>query len=138
MPTNITKEVYKAISFEKGSAPDYDNLISNFITEGLFINNKGETPMIKPINDYITFIKSNVDAGNILSLTESEIDSTVSIFGNVGNIISQYKLDFETSAGTFTKYGINLFQIIKKESEWKITSMCWDDKDDKELFKIKI
>ena len=138
MPKNITKEVYASISFEKGSEPQYKNLISNFIDEGLFINNKGETPLIKPINDYIEFIKNNVTAGNILSLTETEIDSSISLFGNVGNIISQYKLDFETSTGNFTKYGINLFQIIKKDSEWKIASMCWDDKDDKSLFEIKI
>lgn len=138
MPTNITKEVYESISFEKGSLPHYDNLISNFIGQGLFINNKGETPMIKSINDYVTFIKNNVDAGNILSLRESEIDVSISLFGNVGNIVSKYQLDFETSSGSFTKFGVNLFQIIKQDSKWKISSMCWDDKDDKSLFEIPI
>lgn len=136
MPTHITKEVYAAISFEKGLVPHYDNLVSNFITEGLFINNKGETPIIKPINEYVTFIKNNVEAGNILSLRESEIDLTISLFGNVGNITSKYKLDFETKEGNFTKYGVNLFQIIKKDTQWKVVSMCWDDRDDKILLGI--
>ena len=138
MPKNITKKVYESISFEKGFAPQYENLIANFIDEGLFINNKAEVPMIKPINDYVTFIKKNVNMGNIVSLKESEIDSSISLFGSVGNIVSQYRLDFETSSGKFTKYGVNLFQIIKHDSEWKIVSMCWDDKDDKSLLEIKI
>ncbi len=94
--------------------------------------------MIKPINDYVVFIKKNVDTGNILSLRESEIDSSILLFGNIGNIVSQYRLDFETSSGKFTKYGVNLFQIIKYDSGWKISSMCWDDKDDKSLLEIKI
>lgn len=138
MLENITKEVYEAISFEKGSTPKYNELISNFIEEGLFINNKGDTPMIKPINEYVTFIKNNVDAGNILSLKESEVDSSITLYGNVGNIISQYQLDFETASVKTTKYGINLFQIINIGSEWKIVSMCWDDRSDKSLFEIKI
>ena len=138
MPKNITTKIYQSISFKKDSLPQYQNLISNFIDEGLFINNKGDTPMIKPINEYIKFIKTNVDAGNILSLEESEIDISISLFGNVGNIVSQYKLEVETPNGSFTKYGVNLFQIIKKDSQWFVTSMCWDDRDDKSLLEFSI
>ena len=138
MPNNITKEVYDAISFEEGGCPHYVNLLANFIDEGLFINNKGELPMIKPINDYVSFIKSNVEAGNILSINETEIKSNIQLFGHVGNIISQYKLEAKSSTGKQLRYGVNLFQIIKRGDKWKISSMCWDDSDDESLLKIDI
>lgn len=138
MPSNITKEVYDAISFDEGDMPNYVNLLSNFIDEGLFINNKGESPMIKPINDYVNFIKSNVEAGNILSIKETEIKRNIQLFGNVGSIISQYKLEANSRSGRQIRYGVNLFQIIKNGTEWKISSMCWDDNDDESLLTINI
>jgi len=138
MPYNITKEVYDAISFEEGGSPHYVNLLANFIDEGLFINNKGELPMIKPINDYVAFIKSNVEAGNILSIKETEIKSDIRLFGHVGNIVSQYKLEAKSGLGKQIRYGVNLFQIIKQGNKWKVASMCWDDNDDESLLKISI
>ena len=138
MPENITQQVYEAISFEEGSQPSYENLLKNFISEGLFINNKGEKPMIKPINDYVSFIKTNVEAGNIISIKEIELNRKVTLFGSVGNIVSQYKLEAQSGTGKQTRYGVNLFQIIKHDNEWKISSMCWDDNEDKSLLDIGI
>ena len=42
--------------------------------------------MIKLIHDYVALIKSNVDAGDILSI--NEIESKIQLFGRVVNILS--------------------------------------------------
>jgi hypothetical protein len=136
MPKNIPKEVYESFSFQEGSQPNYERLLSCFIVEGLFINNKGENPMVKPLKDYVAFIKSNVEAGNILSIKESEIENSVTLFGKVGHIVSRYQLEAKTRGGMQTRYGVNLFQIIKFGTKWKISSMCWDDHEDQRLFEV--
>jgi hypothetical protein len=138
MPKNIPAEVYKAVSFQEGGQPDYEKLLAHFVVEGLFINNKGETPMTKPLQDYVAFIKSNIDAGNILSLEETEVESSVASFGKVGHIVSRYKLQTKTRNGIQTRYGVNLFQVIRSGAAWKISSMCWDDYPDQRLFEVSM
>lgn len=138
MPKNIPTDVYESISFQEGSEPNYERLLSYFIVEGLFINNKGETPMIKTLRDYVAFIKSNIEAGNILSIKETEVENRITLFGKVGHIVSRYKLEARTRNGTQTRYGVNLFQLIKFGTEWKISSMCWDDYQDQRLFEVNM
>ena len=138
MVHHIAQSIYEAISFKKGEQPDFNNLKSYFITQGLFINNKGEEPMVKPVDEYITFIKTLINAGTVLCLEESEISSDIQLFGKVGTITSQYKLDFETSSGSFTRYGVNLFQVIKHHGQWLVVSMSWDDKENQELFQSEL
>ena len=138
MPKNIAKEVYESFSFQEGSQPNYERLLSYFVVEGLFISNKGEAPMVKPLKNFVAFIKSNIDAGNILSINESEIENNVTLFGKVGHIVSRYKLEAKTPNGMQTRYGVNLLQLTKYGSEWKISSMCWDDYEDQRLFEINM
>ena len=129
----ISEKVYEGISFSKGNKPRFDLLKSCFIEQGIFINNKGESPIIKPVLDYIEMINSNINNGNILSIQETEIEQQVEEFGSVAQIKSSYKLDFEGKQGVQARYGVNLFQLINHNGQWLISSMCWDDKADKSL-----
>lgn len=133
MLKTISEKVYEGISFSKGNKPRFDLLKSCFIEQGIFINNKGESPIIKPVLDYIEMIDSNINLGNILSIQETEIEQQVEEFGSVAQIKSSYKLDFEGKEGVQTRYGVNLFQLINHNGQWLISSMCWDDKPDKSL-----
>lgn len=133
MLKELPKEVYKAISFEQGNKPDFDFLVSLFIENGLFINNKGEQPVIKTVPDYVKMIETNIDNGNIVSIKEEEISNEVIEFGNVAQITSKYELVFEGALGSQTRYGVNLFQLIRQNESWSVSSMCWDDRTDKSL-----
>jgi hypothetical protein len=37
-----------------------------------------------------------------------------------------------------TRYGVNLFLLNRLGSEWKISSMCWDDYEDQRLFGVNL
>jgi len=133
MLEELAKTVYQGISFEKGSLPNLTLLESLFLPQGLFINNKGAEPMIMSVPDYISMLSRNIESGNIVSINEVDLKTDVQIIGKVGQVKSEYQLDFEGKDGLFTRYGVNLFQVILLNSEWKISSMCWDDKTDKSL-----
>lgn len=138
MPKNIPKAIYKHFSFQEGGQPNFARMLSHFVPEGLFINNKGDNPLVKPLTDFVSFIKGNIDAGNILSIDESEIANNVTLFGKVGHIASRYKLEAKSRNGVQTRYGVNLFQVIRLGTEWKVSSMCWDDYPDQRLFEIDL
>lgn len=133
MLKDIPQRVYEGISFERGSIPNFELLKSCFIEEGIFINNKGDNPVIKPVLDYISMIKNNVENGNIMSIKETEISQNIQVFGNVAQISSDYELTFEGKQGSQIRYGVNLFQLINKNGQWLVSSMCWDDRNDKSL-----
>ncbi len=137
MIQNIPAQVYQCISFAKGTTPDLELLASYFIKEGVFINNKGESPIIKPVFDYIAMIKNNIENGNIVSIQETEIAQSVQTFGNVAHISSEYQLIFEGKQGSQIRYGVNLFQLILDNGEWRISAMCWDDRADQSLLSKK-
>ena len=133
MLKEIPARVYEGISFSEGSKPDIGLLNSCFIEQGLFINNKGDSPIIKSVPDYISMIISNIDNGNIVSIKERELSNTAEVFGRVAQVSSEYELTFVGKNGSQTRYGVNLFQMIKNGGTWLISSMCWDDKDDRSL-----
>jgi len=133
MLKEIPAKIYSAISFEEGDKPNFELLESSFIELGVFINNKGESPVIKSVPDYVAMIATNIENGNIVSIKESEIRNNVQIFGNVAQVCSEYELIFKGKNGIHTRYGVNLFQLIKNNGHWLVTSMCWDDREDKSL-----
>ena len=138
MLKEIPARVYEGISFSKGSKPDSGLLSSYFIEKGLFINNKGESPVVKSVPDYISMITTNIDNGNIVSIKEQELSNTVKVFGSVAQVSSEYELTFVGENGSQTRYGVNLFQLIKHGGLWLISSMCWDDKDDRSLLQESV
>ncbi|GAA6146935.1 hypothetical protein [Thalassolituus maritimus] len=133
MLKDIPSKVYEGISFSKGSMPDFELLKSCFIEQGIFINNKGENPIIKPVLDYVSMIENNIENGNILSIQETEISQNIQVFGNVAQISSDYELVFEGKQSSQVRYGVNLFQVINNNGQWLVSSMCWDDRNDKSL-----
>lgn len=133
MLKDIPAKIYSAISFDEGDKPNFKLLESSFIELGVLINNKGESPVIKSVPDYVEMIANNIENGNIVSIKESEIRNNVQIFGNVAQISSEYELIFKGKNGTQTRYGVNLFQLINNNGNWLVTSMCWDDREDKSL-----
>lgn len=133
MLKDIPAKIYAAISFEKGSKPDFQSLASSFIEKGLFINNKGKSPVVKSVPDYVSMISFNIDEGNIESVKEIEISNEVLVVGKVAQIRSEYELMFEGKGSPQIRYGVNLFQLIYQNDNWLVTSMCWDDRADKSL-----
>lgn len=133
MLSEIPSTVYQGISFVKGESPDFNLLASCFLDQGLFINNKGETAIIKSVPDYVSMIKGAIENGVILSIKEIELSNNIQTFGKVAHISSEYELIFEGKQGVQKRYGVNLFQLINCNGRWLISSMCWDDRDDKSL-----
>ena len=49
----LTTEFFRAVSFEEGEAPPYDNIYGLFIETGLIVKNTGSTPEISSVRQFI-------------------------------------------------------------------------------------
>lgn len=136
MPSELPKTIYEYFSFKEGSRPNFAAMKKHFSAHGIFINNKGDSPVVRPFDEYAAFITSNINAGNLIELDEVEVEQSVQLFGKVGQISSEYKLIAKSQSGFQVRYGVNLFQVIKHGDNWKITAICWDDYPDTRLLRV--
>ena len=116
----ISEKVYEGISFSKGNKPRFDLLKSCFIEQGIFINNKGESPIIKPVLDYIEMIDSNINNGNILSIQETEIEQQIEDFAHSAKLAQDAGYDGVEVMGS-EGYFLNQFIVTRtnqRDDDW--------------------
>ena len=69
-PDRLTAEFFRAVSFEAGGAPPYENIRALFIERGLLIKNVSSTPEISSVREFIAPRQAQVDAGTLTSFTK--------------------------------------------------------------------
>ena len=52
----LTSEFFRAVSFEAGEAPAYEDIHALFIESGLLIKNTAEVPEISNVRQFIAFL----------------------------------------------------------------------------------
>ena len=86
----LTAEFFRAVSFEAGEAPSYQNIHALFIEPGLLIKNSGATPEVASVRLFIEPRQAMVSAGQLTRFHEAELSETTEIFGNVAHRFSAY------------------------------------------------
>ena len=86
----LTAEFFRAVSFEAGGTPPYDNINVLFIDSGLLIKNTGSTPEISSVRQFIEPRQAMVRNGELTRLREVELLESTEIFGNVAHRFSSY------------------------------------------------
>jgi hypothetical protein len=123
----LTNEFFRAVSFEPGGVPPYDNINALFIESGLLIKNTGPTPEISGIRAFIEPRQAMVRSGELTRFRETELSATTQIFGNVAQRFSAYAKDGTMKGAPFEARGMISTQFVKTPSGWKMSAMAWDD-----------
>ena len=123
----LTGEFFRAVSFEPGGVPPYDNIYALFIESGLLIKNTGTTPEISGIRAFIEPRQAMVRSGELTRFRETELSATTQIFGNVAQRFSAYAKDGTMKGTPFEARGMISTQFVKTPSGWKMSAMAWDD-----------
>ena len=123
----LTSEFFRAVSFEPGGVPPYDNINALFIESGLLIKNTGTTPEISGIRAFIEPRQALVRSGELTRFRETELSATTQIFGNVAHRFSAYAKDGTMKGAPFEARGMISTQFVKTPSGWKMSAMAWDD-----------
>jgi hypothetical protein len=123
----LTAEFFRAVSFEPGEAPPYENLHGLFIDAGLLIKNTASTPEISTVSQFIEPRQASVRSGELTRFNEAELCETTEIFGNVAHRFNSYNKSGTMKGVAFTARGMISTQFILTPAGWKISSMAWDD-----------
>jgi len=123
----LTAEFFRAVSFEAGEAPPYDNIYALFIESGLLIKNTAAMPEISGIRQFIEPRQAMVRAGELSRFREVELSATTEVFGNVAHRFSAYAKSGTMRGVPFEARGMISTQFISTPSGWKMSAMAWDD-----------
>jgi hypothetical protein len=123
----LTAEFFRAVSFEEGVTPPYENLHALFIEAGLLIKNSGPAPEISTVSQFIEPRPASVRSGELTRFNEMELSETTRIFGNVAHRFNSYAKSGTMKGIPFEARGMISAQFILTPSGWKISAMAWDD-----------
>ena len=123
----LTDGFFRAVSFEVGGSPSFENIYELFIETGLLVKNSGTQPEICNVQQFIEPRQASVDAGELTRFHEAEISHTADVFGNVAHTFSVYVKSGTLNEVPFEVNGMVSTQFIRTSAGWKISSMVWDD-----------
>jgi hypothetical protein len=123
----LTSDFFRAVSFEAGGGPSYENIPALFIERGLLIKNAGPTPEISSVREFIEPRQALVSSGALTRFHESELSESTVIFGNVAHRFSAYTKSGTSSGVAFEARGMITTQFVNTPGGWKMSVMAWDD-----------
>ncbi len=133
-PAAVKKELdqlieafFRAVSFETGKEPEYENIHALFIEPGLLIKNSGTTPEISNVRQFIEPRQVTVASGELTRFLEVEISETTEVFGNVAHRFSVYAKSGTQKGVSFEARGMISTQYVVTPSGWRMSAMAWDD-----------
>ena len=123
----LSKEFFRAISFEPGGKPSFDVIHDLFVPMGLLIRNTGATPEIASPEEFVAPRRAAVESGELTQFLELELWETTRIFGNVAHRFSAYAKSGVSKGAPFQARGMISTQYIRTPAGWRISAMAWDD-----------
>lgn len=123
----LTDEFFRAVSFEPGETPPFENIHALFIESGLLIKNVGATPEVCSVRQFIEPRQAMVTSGELTRFREEELSETTQIFGNVAHRFFAYAKSGVLKGVPFEARGVISAQFIFTPAGWKMSAMAWDD-----------
>jgi len=123
----LIEQFFAAVSFPDGARPDYAKLHDLFISDGKLINTAPQPADIAGVEAFIQSRQRMVDAGELTSFHEAELDGRSDAFGNVAHRLSNYEKRGTRNGLEFSASGVISTQFVNTPSGWRISSMAWDD-----------
>ena len=123
----LAADFFRAVSFDEGARPAYDDLYKLFLDNALLIKNSGASPEISNIHQFIEPRQRAVIAGELACFSEVETAEITELFGNVAHRFSTYAKRGTLKGVPFEARGMISTQFIKTPAGWRMSGMAWDD-----------
>lgn len=122
-----TRSLYASICFGPGGRPSLEQLRELFVPAGRLIDNNGNEPVFKSVDEFIAAYQDQLDGGKIASFYEGERSSHTELFGKIAHRFSTYEAKLNVADEKPFCMGINSIQFIKIGGVWRVTCMVWND-----------
>ena len=123
----LAAEFFRAVSFDSGETPPYQNIQTLFVEAGLLIKNTAIPPEISTVRQFLAPRQAMIASGQLTCFRESELSETTEIFGNVAHRFSAYEKSGTLNGVPFEARGMISTQFVLTPAGWKMSAMAWDD-----------
>ncbi len=120
------RELYKLVTFEPGSPPDWNKVRSLFISEAVVVLRTGfnQTSVFDVdgfVQDFVDFIEKS--PAKTQGFTEKIVRLRTFEFGEMARITTLYEAHIPGTPRA-PQQGIDVFLLTKKEGKWSITAVA--------------
>ena len=123
----LAAEFFRAVTFQSGEKPRYEDIETLFIESGLLIKNSATTPEISTVRQFVAPRQALVASGELTRFRESELAETTQIFGHIAHRFSAYEKSGTLKGVSFEARGMISTQFIRTPAGWRMSAMAWDD-----------
>ncbi|MDD4839959.1 MAG: hypothetical protein PHE93_04745 [Clostridia bacterium] len=123
--------LYKAISCEPNTEPNYDDLRELFVDNAIMAEYEcinSNVPNIKTIDEHISEIKTLFKKYSFVSkngFLEKQLSIKIMMNGPVATVYSEYEKSYFNGKEDIKNTGCNILQIVKIDGNYKIISVSW-------------
>jgi len=123
---SVVTELYKLVTFETGSTPDWQKVKSLFIDEAIIVlrTSRENTTIFSVegfVDDFINFIER--DNAKQTGFVERIIRMKPMVFGDMAHILVLYEAHIPGSQRP-PQQGVDCFLLIKKDGRWWIEAIA--------------
>ncbi len=126
----LTAEFFRLFSPTPGATVSLRRIHDLFIPQGIIVRTCGPTTEVFSISEFITPREQWLNDGTLVDLCEREEWETTQIFGNVAHRFLVYRKTGALHGERFNTRGMQTIQFVRKDGEWKMSAIAWDDERD--------
>jgi hypothetical protein len=123
----LTTELFRIFSPSPGETVSLQGLHDLFIPQGIVVRTCGPNAEVFSISEFIAPREQMLNDGTLVDLCEHEEWETTEIFGNVAQRFLAYRKTGVLHGKGFDTRGMQTIQFVRKDGEWKMSAMAWDD-----------
>ena len=126
----LTTELFRIFSPTPGATVSLQRIHDLFIPQGIVVRTCGPNTEVFSIPEFIAPRERMLNDGTLVDLREHEEWETTEIFGNVAQRFLAYRKTGVLHGERFDTRGMQTIQFVRKDGEWKMSAMAWDDERD--------
>ena len=120
-------QLFYSIFTNTSQKPDWNIINEVCIPETIIIKKTGTAEVIYNVKSFIKPRRKILTDGTLTDFKEWEAEEETKIIKNIAQRFSKYQKSGYLQGTYFKQNGKKLFQFIKTESGWKISSLIWED-----------
>ena len=124
---NLIDRFFEIFNNKDLSRKDWTIIYKLCIPEALIIKQENEVQTIYNLKSFIEPRIEILTSGTLINFEEHETSEETIINGNIAQRISKYEKSGIKDNQKFSGSGVKLFQLVKTNDGWKISSLCWED-----------
>ncbi|HNP49779.1 MAG TPA: GNAT family N-acetyltransferase [Bacteroidia bacterium] len=123
----LTNEFYSVFRTKNGEKADVEKLTRLCVNEVSIRHKTKDHSVYFSLTEFIRTRKEILERGDLTEFEEHEIRAHTQVLSNIAQRHSQYQKSGVRSANAFRTKGDKLFQFVRTDDGWKISSVLWED-----------